>query len=409
MRPRLVIAAACLASGAVQAEPLSYAGAIARAVAFTPDLKAAELGVDAARAAARPAGALPDPKASVGFTDFPISGPLAGHPERDDFSMLTLGFSQEVPNRAKRRARVGRAEAEVTQNEAQQAVTAREVQVAAALAWIDLYYAQKKLGALDALSRELKVDAETADARLTSGASRPAATLEPEQLLARLADRRETLRAAVTKARATLERWTGVASPEPFGAAPELRLNEAALRSGLERLPQLLLKSAMVRTAEADRGLAKAEKRSDWGYEVEYSHRDPRFGDYISGKLTFSLPLFSASRQDPIVAARGATVARAYAEREATRRELRAALDGDLAEHAMHHANLARAEATLVPLARRRVELETASYRARTASLTDVLAARRDLVEAELDRLDREADTVRDQARIALTYGEQDQ
>lgn len=398
----------CAWTLAASAEPLTFADALARADASAPSLKAAGLSIDAARSAARAAGELPDPKLSVGVTDFPISGPLAGRPERDNFSMVTLGYSQDVPNRAKRRARAAQAQAAITVWEARALLERRAVRVGAALAWVDLYFAERKLEALQALRRELQVDAATAPARVASGASRPAAAVEPDQAIAALDDRRETLRAALLKARAELGRWIGPSqSVEPAGAPPAPEVDPTLLRADLEQLPQLAVKAAAVRQAEADRGAATAETRSDWGYSVEYARRDPRFGDYVSGKLSFSLPLFTRNRQDPVIAARGSDLGRALADQEATRRDLSAALDGDLAEHAMHHALLARSREVLVPLARRRADLETASYQARTASLADTLAARRARVDAELDALDREADTVRDGVRLTLTYGEE--
>lgn len=408
MRNLIFIGLGCVWAGAASAEPLTFAEALARAEAQAPSLKAAGLQVEASRSAARAAGELPDPKLSVGVTDFPISGPLAGRPNRDDFSMITLGYSQDVPNRAKRQARVAQAQAQISVGEAQRFVELRTVRVATALAWVDLYYAERKLAALQALRAELGVDIGTAPARLASGASRPGATLEPKQALAELDDRQETLRAALLKARADLGRWIGPAEDvEPAGPAPAPEVDDVALRAEVDTLPQLAVKAAAVRQAEADRGAAQAERRSDWGYAVEYSRRDPRFGDYVSAKVNFSLPLFARNRQDPVIAARGSDVGRALAEQEATRRELRASLEGDLAEHAMHHALLARSRDVLVPLARRKAELETASYQARTAQLADVLAARRARIDAELDALDREADTIRDGVRLNLTYGEE--
>ncbi len=410
MRTLLLAASALAWAGAARAEPVTFADALARASTSAPSLQARGLQVAAAQSALRAADQLPDPKLSVGITDFPLSGPLAGHPERDNFSMVTLGYSQDVPNRAKRRARADQALAGISVAEAEALAERRSVRIATALAWVDLFYARKKLEALELLASALASESTTAPSRLTSGASRPAEALAPEQAKAALADRRESLRAALGKARAELGRWIGFdPGVEPQGAPPSPALDAEALRANLDRLPQLAAKSAMIRRAAADRGAAKAETRSDWGYEVEYAHRDPRFGDYVSAKLNFSLPLFRANRQDPIIAARTSDVARATAEREATRRELQAALEGDLAEHAMHHAQLARARETLVPLARERLDLETASYAARTASLSDVLTVQRAFVDARLDVLDREAETVRDGVRLALTYGEEPQ
>jgi outer membrane protein TolC len=410
MRSLYLLAVATLWAGAAQAEPLTLADALNRARTSAPNVAAKALQVEAARAAAIPAGALPDPKASVGVTDFPISGPLAGRPDRDNFSMLSVGFSQDVPNRAKRRARVQDAQAAIGAAEAGEAVEVRATEVAAGQAWVALYYAERKLAALDALGAELAQEKATAPARLVSGGARPATALEPQQMLATLADRREALRAEVLKARANLERWIGEdPAVEPSGGPPELDIDPVALRAGVDDLPALKAASAKVRQAEAGAAEARADKQSDWGYQVQYDHRDPQFGDYVSGRLNVTLPIFAKTRQDPLIASRLAGVNAALAEQEAVRRELLAGLNDDLAEHIMHHAQLARARDVLIPLAKQRVDLETASYRGGSASLTDVLTARRDEVEAELTALDREAETAAHVVGLTLTYGSQPQ
>ena len=122
-------------------------------------------------------------------------------------------------------------------------------------------------------------------------------------------------------------------------------------------------------------------------------------------QATVSLPLFASTRQDPIIVARTETAGRVRIEREAARRELLASLDAGLADHAMHHDRLHRALETLVPLAKRRADLETAGYAAGTATLSDVLQAFLALAEARIDAINRDADVARDGARIVLTYG----
>ena len=86
------------------AEPLTFEAALARAKASAPSIEAEKLGIDASRAARRAAGALPDPKLFVGIDSFPISGPLAFKPSRDDFTWVRVGLSQDIPNPAKRQA-----------------------------------------------------------------------------------------------------------------------------------------------------------------------------------------------------------------------------------------------------------------------------------------------------------------
>src|SRR5205085_4845457 len=113
--------------------------------------------------------------------------------------------------------------------------------------------------------------------------------------------------------------------------------------------------------------------------------------------------IFPGKRQDPLIAARRAEASKAYAEREDARRELAATLDGDLANHLMHHEQWQRTLNTVVPAAQHRADLETQSYAAGRATLADVLDAMSALADAKLTALEREAMVVRDGARIVLT------
>ncbi len=390
---------------AAYAAPLTYSAALKLADVSAPVLQARAADVRAARSSAIAAGRLPDPKLALGVEGFPVSGPYAGRPSADDFTDVRVGVMQDVPNGAKRRSARERAAADIGAAQTSQVAQAREVRLNTAMAWIDLFYAERRLAALDDIDKALAPLRDAAPSQLASGAMRAAQTLEPEQLTAVLGDRHADLVAAVAKARSELARWTGDADAEVVGDPPDFPISAAALHAGLDQLPALAVFDAAGRQADADVNAAKADKRSDWGWELAYQHRDPRFGDMVMVQATVSLPLFATSRQDPIIAARTETAGRTRIEREAARRELLASLDADLADHAMHHDRLHRALGTLVPLAKRRADLETAGYAAGTASLSDVLQAFLALAEARIDAINRDADVVRDGARIVLTYG----
>jgi outer membrane protein TolC len=404
MRPFWLTSALTLLASAAHAAPLTYDAALKLADQSAPSLQAKALDTRAAESAAVAAGRLPDPKLRLGLDNFPISGPPAGRFGPDSMTMATVGVMQDMPNGAKRRAERDRAAADIGAAHSSQLVEARNVRLSAALAWIDLYYAKRRLAALDDVAAALKPLRETAPSQVAAGAARPAQTLEPDQLLAALADRRADLAAQVAKARAELARWTGDPDPEAAGAPPMMDVDPAALRAGLDQHPQLLAYDAIGRQAEADVALAKAGKRPDWSWELAYQHRDPMWGDMVSLGATVSLPLFASKRQDPVIASKTDVASRVRSEREATRRALIAQLDADLADHTMHHDRLHRAEGVLVPLAQRKADLERASYAGGTATLSEVLQASIALAEAKVDALDREADVVRDAVHINLTY-----
>ena len=304
MRPAWLTTVSALLAGAAHAAPLTFAAAQKIADETAPSLQAKGADITAARSAVIAAGRLPDPKLGFAVEGFPVSGPYAGRPHRDDFSDLRFSVSQELPNVAKRRAARERAGAEIDVAEASKVVEARNVQVNTALAWIDLYYSVRRLKALDDIDHALAPLRKAGRAELASGVSRPAQTLEAEQLTAALGDRRAELTAEVGKARAELVRWTGDADVEVAGDPPDFRIDSAALRAGLDRIPTLAAYDAMSAQADADLSAAKADKRPDWGVELGYQRRDPTFGDMVMAGVTVSLPIFPGTRQDPIIASR---------------------------------------------------------------------------------------------------------
>jgi len=390
---------------AAMAAPMTFDAALKMALQNAPSVQAKAADVSAARSSASAAGRLPDPKVRVGVENFPVSGPPAGSFTADSMTMATVGVMQDMPNAAKRKAKRIKAAADIDVADANVAIETRDVRLNTALAWIDLYYAKKKLAALDMAEKAISSIGATAPSQVAAGAIRPAQSLEADQLTADLADRRADLTADVAKARAELIRWTGDETADVEGEPPDYLVNAGDLRANLDHNPALLSLAAMTQQANADVTLARASKRPDWGWDVTYQHRDPRWGDMVSTGVTISLPLFQKSRQDPVIDAKTAEVTRARLDQDAMHRQLRAQLDADLADHAMHHDRMMRAQMTLVPLAEKKVQLETASYGAGTASLSDVQQAQLSLVEARLDALSREADVVRDGVRINVTYG----
>lgn len=410
IRAALVVATMVAVSGAparTQARPLTFDQALAHAAANAPSLKARAASTEAARSSAIAADRLPDPTLDLGIEDFPVTGPNAGSFTRDDFTMATIGLSQQFPNPAKRRARAARASAEIGVAEAGGLVEERRVRLETALAWIDLYYGERRLAQLGVLTASLDDLQSTVSARLASGSARPSQALEPAQLRAAVADRRAEMTAAIAQARARLARFTGDVAPEVAGDPPMLEIDGDRLRSGIEDVPALHALDASIAAADADVALARADKRPDWRLSASYGRRDPRYGDLASLGVSIDLPLFAGRRQNPKIAASASMAEAARLDREAGKRELMAALDADLADHTMHHERWRNARETMVPLAKRRAELDRDSYAAGKLDLGAALLSTLALAEAEVETLNREAEVARDAVRITITYGEE--
>jgi outer membrane protein TolC len=161
----------------------------------------------------------------------------------------------------------------------------------------------------------------------------------------------------------------------------------------------------MTREAQAKVREAEAEKQSDWSWEVDYQHRGRQFGDMVSVQFSWDLPLFPDSRQNPKIAAKHAELNQLEAEREALSREHTQQLEDELADY--ERLNRAVAEpGKLLPLAKEKVELSMASYRAGKGDLNSVVAARRELIEARLKQIDVEEQRALTSARLYFAYGE---
>jgi cobalt-zinc-cadmium efflux system outer membrane protein len=406
MRILLCAGLAIAIPSALHAEPLTFNAAIDRAIRQAPSLQASEAGVTASRSAVIASDRLPDPTLEVGIRDFPVTGPDAGSLHRDNFTMTTVGVSQQFINPAKRHARAERARADIWIAEAGLAQESRAVRLETALAWVDLYYAERKLTQLRHLDASLGDLQATVTARLASGSARPSQALEPDQLRAAVADRRSELAAEVAKAHARLVRYTQDPLVEVAGAPPSAQIDAAKLIASIDTLPRLGIIDARTRAAEAEARLARADKRPDWTVSASYGRREPAFGDLVSVGISIDLPFFAKHRQDPKIAARDSEAQQTRFERVAAESEATAALSADLADHEMHHQRLKNARATLVPLARQRAELDQASYAAGKIDLGSALLSSLALAEAEVDALAREAEVARDAVRINYTYGE---
>nr|WP_298116461.1 TolC family protein [uncultured Pseudomonas sp.] len=372
-----------------------------------PSLAAQAANVQAARHAAVPAGELPDPKLTLGVQNLPIEGDNRGRFDGEPMTMQMIGVMQEVPNRAKRRARVEAAEADVLSAAARERVERLRVRRQAALAWIATRAVEQKLALFEHLYAENDLLAKAVRARIAGGQGQAAENIAPKQEAALLAEAEDLLLQNRAQQRAALRRWVGPRAVEPLsGRLPHWPVDAEHYRHNLQRHPELALFEPMTEAAQAEVRQAVADKRSDWSWQLAYQKRDPAFGDMVSLELSFDLPLFPGSRQNPRIAAKQAALSQLEAEREAAEREHAEQLAADLAEYQRFDRALRRSQELLVPLAEEKVALTLAGYRSGATALAEVIAARRELIEARLQQIDFEQARALTSARLHFAYEE---
>lgn len=406
IRVRAAVAACVLALPAA-ASALSFDEALALAQQQAPSLQAEAAKLQAARSDAVPAGELPDPKLLLGVQSVPIEGNDRWSLDRDGMTMSMVGLMQDVPNRDKRRARVEVANAGIQRAAAERAVEALNVRQATAQAWIASHAIERKLATFDALYAENRLLGETVRARIAGGRGQAADSVLPRQEAALLDERADELHRQRRQARAALARWIGEAAREPLeGSVPRWSLDAPALQRELHQHPQLQAYTPMTQQAQARIREATAEKKPDWSWEVDYLRRGQEFGDMVNLQVSFDLPLFTSTRQNPRIAARHAELNQLEAEREALERQFAEQLDNELAELDRLQRALTRTREVLLPLARERSELSLADYRAGRGELETLLAARRELIETRLKEIDLEGQQAIAASRLYFAYGD---
>ncbi len=375
---------------AAYAEPLSFADALARS-AEGPTVSASAAALRAAELSVGPAGALPDPQLVLGLENVPLRGDDRYRLDRDEMTMRRIGIMQDMPSGAERRARQAIARAQAARASAGLDIARLQARLGAARAWIGLYYAERRVEVLSRLTEEARNLAEAARARLSAGAGSVDDAIAAEIEAARVADRRADAEAGVIGSRAELIRWTGGDAAQLLAVdVPIFNVEPEQFRRNLRNHPLLGGFQAEAAKAEADVGMARAERWPDWSWELAYARRDPSFGDMASVEVRVGLPLFQLSRQGPIVEARRADLISAGAEREAAAREHEAMLEASLAEFAALTANLERSRGTRLILARQRASAAIGAFAAGDMTLPELIEARGQALEEELDVLELE-------------------
>lgn len=371
-----------------------------------PSLAAQAANIRAARSAAIPAGELPDPRMTLGLQNLPLEGDNAWDFDAERMTAQRIGVMQEVPSRAKRQARVELAQSEIALAGAQQAVERLDVQQRTAEAWIATLAVERKLTVFADLHAENRLFARAVDARLASGVALATDSVAPRQEAALLADAEDALLREEASTRAQLRRWVGERADQPLsGGWPRWPVAADEYRNNLQRHPQIQLFDPLTRQAEAQVHGALAEKNADWSWGVDYLRRSREFGDMVSLSVTFDLPVFTASRQDPAIEAERAGLAQVDAQRQDVARRYQLELTDQLAEYQRLERTLERSERTLVPLAEEKVELAMADYRAGKGELAAVIRAREQLIAARLRHIDLARDRSLSNARLYFAFG----
>ena len=395
-----VALAVVLTVGALQAHaaPLTLDDALRLAQERSRQLPGQDASAAASRDMAVAAGRRPDPVLKTGLFSLPVNGPDRFSFVRDNFTMLSVGVSQELTRSGKLRARASKFEREAEVAEANRELALANIQRDTAMAWLDRHYQERVREVLAMQRDEARLQIDAADAAYRGGRGSQADVFAVRSSVEQIEDRIAQAERQIATATTQLSRWVGTAGAEPLGSPPALdavRLHAEDLETLLAHHPQILVMVRQEAMAQADAEVARAEKQSDVSVELTYSQRAPAYSNFVSINLSIPLQWDSKNRQDRELAAKLSLVEQIRDEREeATRAHVAEAL-AMLQEWRSDRERLTRYDASLLPLATERTRASLAGYRGASGSLTAVLEARRGEIDVRLERLRLEMEAAR--------------
>lgn len=389
-----LLLAACPGFARAADAPLSLGEAIDRAVRGQPLLDARRAAVDAAVERASAAGELPDPMLLVGVQDLPVNGSDAYDFKRDSDTQLMVGMAQEFPRGDTRALRAERARLDGEAGAAVRDAVERQVRREAGLAWLDVYQADRAVALAQAMAAEAARERVDAGIGYRIGRVDQASVLGAEVALEVLNDRIAQYRQQGAAARQQLARWIGdEALRETASALPPPTPPPApeALRAALPRHPELVALALDVEAAATELGIAQQGYKPGWRLEARLGLREDR-SEMATVMVGLDLPLFTARRQDPAVAAARAGIAGAEAMRADALRRLTADATRAAQEAQSITERLEHYDAVIVPRSEERATAALAAYRAGSGSLAALLDARRGALDVALMRLELAVD-----------------
>lgn len=391
-------------SAATAEEPLTLAEAMQLATQNQPLLQSLDDAANSSRQAAIAEGQLPDPKVKFGVISLPVTSSAALSFNRDEQTMVNVGISQDVIPLKKREIASNRMVAEADQFHTEQLATARSIERDVALAWLDVYEAQRKSELYQQTTNEMTAERDVLAKTVSAGGAKSSDVLRMDAQVSMTKDKLILAKRDERKARAALSRWIGAAATRAIPPALPVMsdsLNHDEKNLVIDKHPLLENAYQAEKVAQLDVDRAQADLQHNWGWEVGYGKRFAGHSDMLSFQVSIDLQLDRGNRQDRRTAEKQVLVEKAHKLIEDRRRALTAELASTQADmeaaDAREHEHLTR----LMPNAEAKLSLAKAGYSAGKLPLSEVWEARRDVIDIKLDHWA----ILTDQQRAAVQVG----
>ncbi|PFG08628.1 TolC family protein [Marinobacter sp. LV10MA510-1] len=273
------------------------------------------------------AGALPDPRITLGAANLPTDTFDTG---QEGMTQATIGLSQRFPRGDSRSLARDRkkelAESQSFQRENRQELVVRSV----TYLWLELWKAQESIRIIDNNRGLFEQLADVAEAGYTSTltGSRQQDIIRGSLELTRLDDRLTGLHSQLETAQEELGEWVGadtfrlrVSERVPSNLLAKV-VNTPSYTNGNAAITHASIRATdqLIDAGSLDIELARQAYKPEWTVSAQYGYRDQTTGgqdraDLFSVGIGFDLPFFTGNRQDRTVSAAIARVEAAKSDR----------------------------------------------------------------------------------------------
>jgi outer membrane protein, heavy metal efflux system len=370
-------------AGPSYSQTLTMRDALARAVAASPRLTAAERDVGIATGQRIQAGTLLNPELSYEQDDSFGSGKYRGTKSAE----TTLQISQAFEWFGKRDARVAAGQAGVEVAAIQRTAVRLEVLSETAIAFLNVLGAQRRIQILDEQVAAIDKLTPLLQRRVEAGASSPAETGRAEVASAFVKADRERVGATLASARRELAVLLGDTTPKFASVSGRLDATGRPPRfqsvvAAIEANPQLVRWTAVYAQRNVELLIARLKPYPDVRLSAGWRHFNETNDDAVRLSLSVPIPVFDQNQGNILSAQEN--LAKTRAEREANRNTLIviAGRAYDSLQGSLRELSIMRDAA--IPKAQQAAEAISQGYGEGRFTLLEVLDAQANLAQARL-------------------------
>ncbi|KUG22321.1 heavy metal rnd efflux outer membrane protein, czcc family [hydrocarbon metagenome] len=401
-----------IAAAPVQSDPVLY-GLIAEALKNSPEIKASQAGIEAARLRITQAGSLPDPMIMAGYQNEGFDSYTYGDMEG---SQWMFSASQQFLFPGKRSLKRERTKRDAESLEAMHEQLKLKTTARVKELYYDLFLAYKNIDLLKEKGDLIIRMESLALVRYAAGTAMQQDVImtqtEKYMLLEKEEMGQQKIQSLEAMLKAFVGRHQGDSLPRPSEPAYQpftLDINDA-VKLAMQNSPELKSRQKMLEAANAKVAMAKKEYYPDFALSGGYYNRSGDFPDMWAATVTFNLPVYFQSKQKPAEMEAKAILSQAGQELAATQLMIEAALRDNYAMLRSAERLMEIYKDGILPKTRQDIEQALTGYSAGRGETVNILSRLKTLLDYELlywsQLVEREKAVARVQAITAGLNGE---